>query len=240
MPGNMLSELKLGQPRDLTPSTCTPRNAATGQPPKPRIRRSTKRPRRSCPGMQTYRTKPPNESGDPDHSDDQDYVDRPQHEDDRPRRTNRPKHQPITDSNSVKPEADIVIKIGSLSLPDLKTGQRGVLTCEFFSSQIMCSFSWTSLGRWRGKHRKKWTEEENFRLKWLREEENLPWSQIKKHFPDRTAGAIQVQYSTALKASASTSSGMTPNDEADRNTTFSPNRRQYSRRPRRAVERYSP
>ncbi|EED14491.1 hypothetical protein TSTA_106990 [Talaromyces stipitatus ATCC 10500] len=292
-----------GCTRGLTPAfeqrqNCTSRDAATAQPPKPRTRRSAKRPHRSRPRMQTYRTEPPDESGDSDDSDDQDYVDRSQHVDDRARPTNRPKHQPVTDSNSVKPEADIAFKIGSLSLPDLKTVQRGVLTCEFFSSQIMCSFSWTvdrehlnhcspksdhtpdrghdqcemditqerdlhtsskvettrKLRKQRNSHsnareagsgrkhkrRKKWTEEENFRLKRLREEENLPWTQIKEHFPDRTAGAIQVQYSTTLKGLAAKSSGMTPNDEVDRNTTFSPNRRQYSLRSRRAVERYSP
>ncbi|EED16657.1 hypothetical protein TSTA_017320 [Talaromyces stipitatus ATCC 10500] len=110
------------------------------------------------------------------------------------------------------------------------------------------------------KHRKKWTEEENARLKRLREEENLSWSQIKKHFPDRTEGALQVQYSTALKDSASKSSATALRDNTGRDAGFSPSpetdfqrRRQHSldtatermirsrpARARRAVEPYSP
>uniref|UniRef100_A0A093V2C6 Uncharacterized protein n=1 Tax=Talaromyces marneffei PM1 TaxID=1077442 RepID=A0A093V2C6_TALMA len=108
-----------------------------GQPPKPRkcsyrLRTET----------QTYRADPPDESDEFDDSNDEDYVDRAQHVEHQ-RHSKRPKYQPIVCSDPMKPEAVRDFKLGDLSLPNLRTVQRGVLTCEFFPSQIMYSFSWT-------------------------------------------------------------------------------------------------
>lgn len=281
------------------------------QPPKPR-----KRPYRLRTETQTYRTDPLDESDESDDSNDDDYVDRARHVEHRRPSTKRPKYQPIIGSDLMEPEAVAGFKLGDLSLPNLRTVQRGVLTCEFFPSQIMYSFSWAeerqgsdhlptkddlpsqgynhhdvnSAQEWKprasskgetneipcskqqgrqlsariadpGKplKRKEWTPEEDARLKQLREKDKLPWSQVKKHFPTQTAGAIQVRYSTALKDSTSMSRAPT-RAHSDRSASFSPSNepvlqdrtkdtldtasdvtsRSRPVRARRAVERYSP
>jgi hypothetical protein len=43
------------------------------------------------------------------------------------------------------------------------------------------------------------SKEELDLLKRLKEEDQLPWKQIKERFPGQTEGALQVQYSTKLK-----------------------------------------
>lgn len=43
------------------------------------------------------------------------------------------------------------------------------------------------------------SQEELALLKQLKEEDRLPWKQIKKHLPGRTEGTLQFQYSTKLK-----------------------------------------
>jgi hypothetical protein len=110
------------------------------------------------------------------------------------------------------------------------------------------------------KRKKIWTPEADARLKQLKEKDKLPWSQIKKHFPNRTEGAIKVRYSTTLKDSTFMSCVPTSRTHSDRSSSFSPSpepdleiraqhpfdtateRTSRSRpaRARRAVERYSP
>ncbi|EED20499.1 hypothetical protein TSTA_037190 [Talaromyces stipitatus ATCC 10500] len=286
------------------------------QSPKPR-----KRPYHLRTETQTYRTDPLDESDEFDDSNDDDYVDRAQHVEHRRHSTKRPKYQPIISSDPMEPEAVAGFKLGDLSLPNLRTVQRGVLTCEFFPSQIMYSFSWaegrgcsdecspnnnntlskgdsrcevnstqgsdlhtfskdkttkkigdnqrtshlntrqSGLGEKR-KHRKAWTNEEDVRLKLLKGKGNLSWSQILRHFPNRTEGALQFRYSKFLKNSTSRPSVIPSHDVTDRNITLpsSPHssRHQHGDRPsqsatestlrsrygparcRRAVERYSP
>uniref|UniRef100_A0A093UQM9 Transcriptional regulatory protein TOD6 n=1 Tax=Talaromyces marneffei PM1 TaxID=1077442 RepID=A0A093UQM9_TALMA len=101
-----------------------------------------KRPYRLRNEAQTYRTDPQDESEEFDDSNDDDYVDRAEHVEHQRHSTKRPKYQPIVRSDPMKPEAVRDFKLGDLSLPNLRTVQRGVLTCEFFPSQIMYSFSW--------------------------------------------------------------------------------------------------
>uniref|UniRef100_A0A093XBI0 Transcriptional regulatory protein TOD6 n=1 Tax=Talaromyces marneffei PM1 TaxID=1077442 RepID=A0A093XBI0_TALMA len=245
------------------------------QPPKPR-----KRPYRLRNKTQTYRTDPPDESDEFDDSDDDDDVDQAQHVEHQ-RHSKRPKYQPIVRSDPIKPEAVRDFKLGDFSLPDFRTVQRGVLTCEFFPSQIMYSFSWAedrgcsddrppnednmlskgysrcemngiqgsdlhssskdvedettekiddnqqnsrlnnrkpSHGQKR-RHKKPWTDEADARLKLLKEKDNLSWSQILKHFPHRTKGALQFRYSKFLKNSTSKSSVITSHGATDRNNT---------------------
>jgi hypothetical protein len=96
---------------------------------------------------QPDRTDPFDESDEFDDSndddDDDDYVDRPQHVENQGRSAKRPKYQPIANSDPMKAEAVRDLKLGDLSLPNLKTVQRGVLTCEFYPSQIVYHFSWS-------------------------------------------------------------------------------------------------
>ncbi|KAI7978404.1 hypothetical protein EIK77_007685 [Talaromyces pinophilus] len=289
------------------------------QPPQPR-----KRPSRLRTETQTYRTDPLDESDALDDSGDDDYVDRAQHIEHQRRSTKRPKYQPIANSDPMKPEAVRDFKLGNLSLPNLRTVQRGVLTCEFFPSQIMYSFSWAedrgcsddrppnddntlSKGDGRsetsgiqgwgldtsskdvkdattekiddnqrhsrlnsrkpgrgGKRRRKkaWTDEEDARLKLLKEKDNLPWSQILKHFPDRKQGTLQFRYYNVLrdltsKSSVTSSHGATNRkntppsssnsdrpqwiDSLSQSATESTLRSRYGpARRRRTVERYSP
>jgi hypothetical protein len=248
------------------------------RPPKPHAKRSAKRPHRRRPKRQTSRTAPFDEEDDSDDPDDDDYVERTPQVDDRYRPTKKPRQLPVTNSDRSDVGAAVGFQLGGLSLPDLRTVQRGVLTCEFFPLQIMYSFSWAeerqcldhlptkddlpsqgynhhdvnSAQEWKpcasskgetheiscskqqdsqlsarvaeaGKplKRKEWTPEEDARLKQLREKDKLPWSQVKKHFPTRTAGAIQVRYYTALKDSTSMSCAPT-RAHSDRSASFSP------------------
>ncbi|KUL81904.1 hypothetical protein ZTR_09533 [Talaromyces verruculosus] len=246
------------------------------QPPHPR-----KRPSRLRTETQTYRTDPLDESDELDDSGDDDYVDREQHIEHQRRSTKRPKYQPVANSDPMKPEAVRDFKLGDLSLPNLMTVQRGVLTCEFFPSQIMYSFSWAEdrgcsddrppnddntlskedgrcemngIQGWgldtsskdaedattekiddnqrntrlnsrkpgRGgkcRRKKAWTDEEDARLKLLKEKDNLSWSQILKHFPSRTGGSLQFRYSKYLKNSTSKSSVISSHGATDRNNT---------------------
>ncbi|PCG88175.1 Hypothetical protein PENO1_111700 [Penicillium occitanis (nom. inval.)] len=43
----------------------------------------------------------------------------------------------------MKPQVVGGFQLGNLSLPNLRTVQRGLLTCEFFQSKVVYSFSWT-------------------------------------------------------------------------------------------------
>ncbi|EED24651.1 hypothetical protein TSTA_080060 [Talaromyces stipitatus ATCC 10500] len=90
--------------------------------------------------------------------------------------------------------------------------------------------------------RKEWTPEEDARLKQPREKDKLPWSQVKKHFPTRTAGAVQVRYYTAVKDSTSPSiEPVLQNRTKDTlDTASGVTSRSRPVRARRAVERYSP
>src|SRR5579862_8441639 len=47
---------------------------------------------------------------------------------------------------------------------------------------------------------KKFTAEEDQRLLDLKENKSMPWKQIAEFFPDRSAGTLQVRYSTKLRA----------------------------------------
>ncbi|KAI7970690.1 hypothetical protein EIK77_006432 [Talaromyces pinophilus] len=251
------------------------------RPPKPRTRKSAKRPRRRRSKKRTPGTAPFNERDDSDDPDDDDYVERTPQVDDWYRPTKKPRQLPVTNSDRSDVGAAVAFQLGRLSLPDLRTVQRGVLTCEFFPSQIMYSFSWAedregcsddspsnddtlSKGDGRsemngirgwdldtsskdvedeaaeeiddnqrnsplnsrkpgcgGKRRRKkaWTVEEDTRLKLLKEKDNLSWSQILKHFPNRTTGALQFRYSTYLKNSTSKSSVISSHGATDRNNT---------------------
>ncbi|KAF3405123.1 hypothetical protein DPV78_003473 [Talaromyces pinophilus] len=243
------------------------------QPPQP-----CKRPSRLHTETQTYRTDLFDESDEFDDSNDDDYVDRAQHVERQRQSTKRPKYQPTVRNDPMKSEAVRDFKLGDLSLPNLKTVQRGVLTCEFFPSQIMYSFSWTedrgnsgdrppiegnTLGIGNGrcevngtqerdlhtfstdeitkkvgdnqrnshlnarksglgekrKRKKAWTDEEDVRLKRLKEGDNLPWSQILKHFPGRKLGTLQFRYYNVLKDSPSKSSVISSHGTTDRNNT---------------------
>ncbi|EED23201.1 hypothetical protein TSTA_066480 [Talaromyces stipitatus ATCC 10500] len=294
------------------------------RPPKPHAKRSAKRPYRRRPKRQTSRTAPFDEEDDSDDPDDDDYVEQTPQVDDRYRPTKKPRQLPVTNSDRSDVGAAVGFQLGGLSLPDLRTVQRGVLTCEFFPSQIMYSFSWAedrgcsddcppnddntlSKGDGRsemngiqgwdldtsskdvedeateniddnqpnsrlnsrkpgcgGKRRRKkaWTVEEDARLKLLKEKDNLSWSQILKHFPNRTEGALQFRYSKYIKNSTSRPSVTPSHDVTDRNITLpsSPHSscQQHEDRPsqsateltlrsrygparcRRTVERYSP
>ncbi|EEA18474.1 hypothetical protein PMAA_102510 [Talaromyces marneffei ATCC 18224] len=246
------------------------------QPSQPR-----KRPSRLRTETQTYRTDLFDESDEFDDSNDDDYVDREQHVERQRHSTKRPKYQPIVRSDPMKSKAVRDFKLGDLSLPNLRTVQRGVLTCEFFPSQILYSFSWPedrgcSDGRpltddntlskeysrsemngipgWgldtssnevedenteriydnqRNSHlnsrkpghgekrrrKKAWTDEEDARLKLLKEKDNLSWSQILKHFPGRKQGTLQFRYYNVLRDSTSKSSAISLHDGTDRNNT---------------------
>lgn len=93
------------------------------------------------------------------------------------------------------------------------------------------------------KRKNKWTPEADARLKQLWEKDKLPLSQIQKHFPNRTEGAIKGRYYTVLKNLACVPSpepvlqNRTPQslDTATDGTS-----RSRPARSRRAVERYSP
>lgn len=260
-------------PREICPVAVV---IPAAQPHKPR-----KRPSRLRTETQPDRTDPFDESDEFDDSnddDDDDYVDRAPHVENQGRSVKRPKYQPIANSDPVRPEAVRDLKLGDLSLPNLKTVQRGVLTCEFFPSQIMYSFSWTedrgnsgdrppiegnTLGIGNGrcevngtqerdlhtfstdeitkkvgdnqrnshlnaresglgekrKRKKAWTDEEDVRLKRLKEGDNLPWSQILKHFPGRKLGTLQFRYYNVLKDSPSKSSVISSHGTTDRNNT---------------------
>ncbi|KAI7975634.1 hypothetical protein EIK77_003989 [Talaromyces pinophilus] len=104
---------------------------------------SHKRPSRLRSKTQTYRTDLLNESDEFDDSDDDDYIDRSQHVEHKRRSTKRPKYQPIANSVPMKPQVVGGFQLGNLSLPNLRTVQRGLLTCEFFQSKVVYSFSWT-------------------------------------------------------------------------------------------------
>lgn len=84
-------------------------------------------------------------------------------------------------------------------------------------------------------------------------EDGLSWKQIKKHFPGRTEGSLQVRYCTKLKDQAAGSSVPTPCDDVpppesdcwsrrqrSLHTPVEPSPRYGVRRSRRPVERYSP
>lgn len=253
-----------------------PATPPAAQPPQPR-----KRPSRLRSETQTYRTDLLDESDEFDDSDDDDYIDRSQHVERQRHSPKRPKYQPIVRSEPMKSEAVRDFKLGDLSLPNLRTVQRGVLTCEFFPSQIMYSFSWAEdrgcsddcphnddntlskgddrcemngIRGWGldtsskdveceatkkiddnqrnsalncrkpgggGKRRRKkaWTDEEDARLKLLKEKDNLPWSQILKHFPDRKQGTLQFRYYNVLKDSTLKSSVISSHGATDRNNT---------------------
>ncbi|KUL81421.1 hypothetical protein ZTR_09481 [Talaromyces verruculosus] len=243
------------------------------QPPQP-----CKRPSRLRTETQTYRTDLFDESDEFDDSNDDDYVDRAQHVERQRQSTKRPKYQPTVRNDPMKSEAVRDFKLGDLSLPNLRTVQRGVLTCEFFPSQIMYSFSWAedrgnsddrppiedstlSIGNGRcevngtqerdlhtfstdeitkevgenqrnshlnarksglgekRKRKKAWTKEEDVRLKLLKEKDNMSWSQILKHFPDRKQGTLQFRYYNVLRDSTSKSSIISSHGGADRNNT---------------------
>jgi hypothetical protein len=95
------------------------------------------------------------------------------------------------------------------------------------------------------------TKEDDELLKRLKEEDRLPWKQIKGHFPGRTEGSLQVRYCTKLKDRASGSSMSTPSEkelDASSSPILEPcaktgpllRSRYGPPRSRRVVERYSP
>lgn len=101
------------------------------------------------------------------------------------------------------------------------------------------------------------SQEELDLLKQLKEEDRLPWKQIKKHFPGRTEGTLQFQYSKKIKGrdprSLVPSENKSLNDESSqpaksderrrsRHTVADPSfaSRYGAPRSRRAVDRYSP
>jgi hypothetical protein len=104
------------------------------------------------------------------------------------------------------------------------------------------------------------SQEELDLLKQLKEEDRLPWKQIKEHFPDRTEGTLQVQYSTKLKGRDPRSPGSIRNKKLNGQssrpsksdgrscrqqshcTTTDPSfaSRYGAPRSRRTVDRYSP
>ncbi|EME79525.1 uncharacterized protein MYCFIDRAFT_178116 [Pseudocercospora fijiensis CIRAD86] len=51
--------------------------------------------------------------------------------------------------------------------------------------------------------RLRWTAEENARMIKLKEADNLSWEEISEHFPNRSAGSVQVHYSSNLKGQRS-------------------------------------
>ncbi|KAF7185848.1 hypothetical protein HII31_12721 [Pseudocercospora fuligena] len=51
--------------------------------------------------------------------------------------------------------------------------------------------------------RLRWTAEENARIIKLKETDNLSWEEISEHFPNRSAGSLQVHYSSHLKGQKS-------------------------------------
>lgn len=315
--------------QDPLPSSCGERSGVcmrgnntvavvipAARPPKPRTKRRVKRPYRRPPKVQTPRTAPFDESDETcgsDDDDDDDYVERTPQFDNRYRPTKKPRQLPVTNSDRSNVGAVVGFQLGGLSLPDLRTVQRGVLTCEFFPSQIMYSFSWAeerqcsddlstkvdplnrgynrhdmnTTQKWESyasskdetdkqhdnhlsareavsdkslKRKNKWTPEANAHLKQLKDKDKLLWSQIQKHFPNRTEGAIKVHYYTVLKNSAVMSCVPTSHAHSERGSSFllSPEpvlqnhtqhpldtvteRTSRSRpvRARRAVERYSP
>jgi hypothetical protein len=254
------------------------------QPPKPHTKRSAKRSHRRRPKRRTPRTAPFDEWDDSDDPDDDDYVERTPQADDQYRPMKKSRQLPVMNSDRADVGSAVGFQLGGLSLPDLMTVQRGVLTCEFFPSRIMYSFSWAedrecsddyppnddnmlSKGdgrsemndiqgwglntsskevedeateeiddnQWNsrlnsrkpgcgGKRRRKkaWTVEEDARLKLLKEKDNLPWSQILKHFPDRKQGTLQFRYYNVLRDSTSKSSVISSHGGTDNPNPSSP------------------
>jgi hypothetical protein len=82
------------------------------------------------------------DSDDPDNSDDDDYVDiieKPYASYDATKRKRR-----VPTANNEQPDVRSKGRslVGGLSLPNLSTITRGVLTCEIFPSEVVYSFSW--------------------------------------------------------------------------------------------------
>jgi hypothetical protein len=91
------------------------------------------------------------------------------------------------------------------------------------------------------------SEEDKLLLK-LKQKDDLPWSEIMKHFPGRTKGSLQVRYSTKLRSlswfdeSSEAASGLDSNlHESVGSSGHSGYQQRYGQpRARRRVERYSP
>lgn len=76
-------------------------------------------------------------------SDDNNYINQSGHAEYQRYSIKQPKNQPIANNIPIEPEAVGDFKLRDLSLLNLKTVQRGLLTCEFFQSKVIYSFSWT-------------------------------------------------------------------------------------------------
>jgi hypothetical protein len=91
------------------------------------------------------------------------------------------------------------------------------------------------------------SKEDNLLIK-LKQKDNLPWSEIAKHFPGRTKGSLQVRYSTKLRSlswfdeSSEAASSLDSNlHELVDSRGHSGYQQRYGQpRARRRVERYSP
>jgi hypothetical protein len=90
--------------------------------------------------------------------------------------------------------------------------------------------------------------EEDKRLLKLKQKDDLPWSEIVKHFPGRTKGSLQVRYSTKLRGLSwldETSDAASGLDSSLHKSACSRGHSGYQQRygqprERRRVERYSP
>jgi hypothetical protein len=267
----------------------------TPQPAGSQGSKTARRSHRKARGKRKSRSTSPQDT-DSDDTDDDDYVDTSTIRDDSRRPIKRTRQLPMEEGDQPKPQTAARSSLEGFSLPDLHGISRGVLTCEFFPSEIMYSVSWkedrhpldhfeckekpispidqgynghekddalSSVPRITHKARKSnmpFSREELKLLKRLKEEDRLPWKQIKKHFPGRTEGALQVQYSMKLKgrdprSPVSTgdedwngefsqplkSVGRSCREQSHRTTADPPFPSRYGPpRSRRAVVRYSP
>jgi hypothetical protein len=227
----------------------------TSQPAGPQVSKTARRPCRTGRGKRKNRSTSPKDadSDDSDDFDDDDYVDTSKTWDDSRRPIKRKRQLPAAEGDRPKSQTAARSPLGGFSLPDLDAISRGVLTCEFFPSEIMYSFSWkvdrdpsdhlrfkenpigpTDQGRngyekndapssvprivhKANKVNTPFSKEELDLLKRLKEEDRLPWKQIKEHFPGRTEGTLQVQYSTKLKDRAPRSLVSTASENKDLN-----------------------
>jgi hypothetical protein len=193
----------------------------TSQPAGPQVSNTARRPHRTGCGKRRNRsTSPKDADSDDSDSDDDDYVDTSKTQDDSRRPMKRRRQLPAAEGDRSKSQTAARSPLGGFSLPDLHNISRGVLTCEFFPSEIMYSFSWkvdrdpsdhlrckenpiglSDQGRnWYEKNDAQssvprivhkaskvntpFSKEELDLLKRLKEEDRLPWKQIKEHFPE--------------------------------------------------------